>query len=216
MSPLIMTALAALAAATGIGWISASTWRAVEPPARGEPSGRSLAIVSTAFCEGIAILGVVAGLLAIFMDEPVAPIDEVLAGALPIAGAVLGIVLVIRHRRTIDPLVAIQATGFILGLGGLGLVVSFLGTIIADNGGEPGDPGFYVILALAQVIAIAGIALTSANSIQSMRGADVVATRAILARQILRSAIFELIGVGGFVIALLLIVTRASPARALP
>lgn len=216
MSPLVMTALAALAASTGIGWISASTWRPVKPPARGEPSGRSLAIVSMAFCEGIAVLGVVAGLLAIFMDEPVAPIDEVLAAALPIAGAVLGIVLVIRDRGTTDPWVAIQATGFILGLGGLGLVVSVLGTIIADNRGEPGNPGLYVVLALAQVIAIAGIALTSATSIQSMRGTDVVATRAILARQILRSAIFELIGVGGFVIALLLIVTRASPDGALP
>jgi hypothetical protein len=210
-----MTALAALAAAPAIGWISASTWRPGEPLTRGVPSGRSLAIISLAFCEGIAILGVVAGILAIYLDGPVAPIDEALAAALPIAGAVLGVVLVVRDRATTDSLVAIQATSFILGLGVLGPVVSFLGSMSASNRVDPGNPGPYLILGLAQPGAILGIALTSAVSIRSMRGADIVATRAILARQILRSAILELVGVGSFVIAIWLVVTGASPAGAL-
>jgi F0F1-type ATP synthase membrane subunit c/vacuolar-type H+-ATPase subunit K len=215
VSPLVMTAFAALAAATGIGWISASTWRPVEPPVRGEPSGRSLAIISMAFCEGMAVLGVVAGLLAIFMDVPVAPIDEALAAALPIAGAVLGVVLVVRDRAATDPKVAIFAANFILGLGVLGAVVSYLGTIIADHRVDLASPGPYVFLGLAQLIAIVGIAVTSASSIQAMRGADLAAAKAILARQVLRSTIFELVGVGAFVIALLFIVAGPG-AAALP
>jgi hypothetical protein len=165
-----------------------------------------------AFCEGIAILGVVAGILAIYTGRAVAPIDEVLAAVLPIAGVVLGIVMVVRDRATSDSRVAIQATSFILGLGVLGPVVAFLGSISASNRVDPGDPGLYLILGLAQLIAILGIALTSATSIRSMRGADIVATRVIFARQILRSAIFELVGVGSFVIAIWPVMTGARPA----
>lgn len=214
MGPLIMTGLAALAAAISIGWISASTWRPTEPPARGVPSGRSLAIVSMAFCEGIAILGIVVGLLAVFLAGPVAPGDELLAAALPIAGAVLGLVLVVRDRAMNDPYVAIQAIGFMLGLGILGLVVAYLATIFADTQVGPQLAGPYPILGLAQLVAIAGIAFTSAGSIRSMRGADLVAVRALLARQILRSAVFELVGVGSAVFAIWLIVTAASSAGA--
>jgi hypothetical protein len=167
-----------------------------------------------AFCEGLAILGVVAGILAIYTGGPVAVSDEVLAAALPIAGAVLGLVLVARDRATTDPLVAIQATSFIIGLGVLGPVVAFLGSMSASNRVITGNFAPYLILGLTQLLAILGIALTSAGSIRSMRGADIVATRAILSRQIVRSATFELVGVGSVVIAIWLVVTGAGPAGA--
>ncbi len=211
MSPLILTALAGLAATIGIGWIGAHTSRPVETPRRGEPSGRSLAIISIAFCEGIAVLGIVAGLLAIFMDGPVARIDETLAAALPIGGAVLGVVLIVRDRATTDRLVAIFAAAFVLGLGTLGLVVSILGTIITTDRTDMGSSWLYVVLGLAQLVAIGGLAVTSASSIRSMRGVDLVAARTILDRQILRSAMFELVGVGAFAFALLLLVFGAGP-----
>jgi F0F1-type ATP synthase membrane subunit c/vacuolar-type H+-ATPase subunit K len=211
LGPLIMTALAAAAAAPAIGWISASTRRPVESLGRGMPSGRSLAIVSMAFCEGIAILGVVAGILAIFWSGPVAPSDLLLAGVLPVAGAILGVALVVRDRTTTDSRVAIQAMVFVLGLGVLGPVVSLLGSITARNRVESANPELYLILGLAQLLAIVGIARTSAGSIRSMQGADLATTRGILARQMLRSARLEFIGVISFVIALWLVLHEPTP-----
>jgi len=160
-----------------------------------------------AFCEGMAILGVVAGLLAVYMDGPVVPTDRVLAAALPVAGAVLGIALVVRIQATADPQVVAQATGFILGLAVLGPIVSYLATISARDRVDPGNLAPYLILGLALLVAIVGIGVTSSSSIRSMHGADLGATKAIFDRQILRSAIFEIVGIGSFVIALWLLVT---------
>jgi hypothetical protein len=163
-----------------------------------------------AFCQGIAVLGIVAGLLAIYLDGPVAGIDEVLAAGLPIAGVVLGLALILRARATTDRPVAIQAIGFVLGLGVLGPIVAVLATISADNLVDTGFPGPYLILGLAQLGAILGIARTSAGSIQSMRGADLGAARAIMARQMVRSAIFELVGAGSAVTAIWLVIAGAN------
>jgi F0F1-type ATP synthase membrane subunit c/vacuolar-type H+-ATPase subunit K len=201
-----MTGLAALGAAPAIGWISASTWPPTEPPARGKPSGRSLAVISMAFCEGIAILAVVVGLLAIFSNGPIGTTDEALAAALPLTGAVFGLVLVLGAWTRSDRWVALQAGVFILGLGVLGAVVASLGMIIADVPGPEGN-WLYPVLGLVQFGAVLGIAITSGASIRAARGADAEVTRSIAERAILTWAAFELVGIGAFAIAIFLVFT---------
>ena len=68
MGPLLMTGLSAFGAAVALGLISTGTWPPDGAPvSRQVPTGRSLAIILMAFCMGVAVLGTVVGLLAIFV-----------------------------------------------------------------------------------------------------------------------------------------------------
>jgi len=135
LGPLVMTGLAALGAAVGIGWLCASSWIPThEPTDRRVLTGRSLALVSMAFCEGIAVLGVVVGILAVMTDGQIGLTDELLAAGPAVVGAVIGLGLVVRHRRTADPRLVPHAVVFIVGLANLGIVVALLAYILGEDG----------------------------------------------------------------------------------
>lgn len=209
MGPLVMTGLAALGAGVGIGWLHSSTWMPTnESTDRRVATGRGLAIVSMAICEGIAVLGVVVGVLAVMTDGQIAQTDGLLAAGPAVVGALVGLGLVVRHRQTADPRLIPQAVFFIVGLAALGIVVAVLAYSFGEDGPKHPIEGPFLILGLVSLASALAIGATGADAVRSMEGADETASKAIAARQISRSALFQLAGVGASVIAILLIVLR--------
>ena len=202
MGPLAMTALAGFGGAVSIGWISAQTRPSVKPPVRGQPSARSLAVIAMAFCEGMAILGVVVGLFGIFMHGPIGTGDEAIAAGLPMGGAALGLVLLFSNLSRSDLAVALQASVFIVGLGVLGGVVALLATFIAV---APSGQGSWVYPALgfALLLATGGVAITGARAIEAAQGADAAKTKLIADQVVRRWLAFEVIGFAAFGLGML-------------
>lgn len=202
MGPLVMVGLAALGAAPAIGWISASTWRPPELFARGVPSARALTVVSMAFCAGLGILGFVIGILAVYVGGGATTLDEVMAALPAVAGALIGLAMTQRERDRTDAAMAIQAGTFLVALGVLGVIAAFLATTVPVAKSSPGG-SLFAILGLVEAGAALGIGATSARSIRSMQGANADTVAQIYRRQIGRSGVFQLAGVGAFVVAML-------------
>jgi len=209
LGPLVMTGLAALGAAVGIGWLYASTWIPThEPTDRRVLTGRSLALVSMAFCEGIAVLGVVVGILAVMTDGQIAQTDRLFAAGPAVVGAVIGLGLVVRHRQTADPRLVPHAVVFIVGLANLGIVVALLAYILGEDGPKHPIEGPFVILGLVSLASALAIGRTGARAVRSLERADEIASKAIQAKQIARNALFQIAGVGASIIAVVLILAR--------
>lgn len=206
MGPLVMTGLATFGAAVGVGLLLSGTYPTTEPIDRRVPGSRSLAIVLMAFCEGIGVLGVVAGNLAVTLDGKVGANDALLAAGPAVTGALIGIAIVVRNRPTVNTALVPIATSFIVGMAMLGIVVAVLVVTLGDVGSKHPIDGPFEILGFVSVGASLAIGRTGATAIRSMEGASDEARKAISGRQIARSALFQAAGVAASAIAIALIV----------
>ncbi|MEO8437987.1 MAG: hypothetical protein ABI562_05970 [Chloroflexota bacterium] len=204
MGPMLMTGLAVFGATIALGLIASNTPRSTGPT-RDPASPRGLAIILMAIALGIAVLGVVVGLLAIFRGETSDPSSGLLATGPAVAGAILGLGLIVRRVGNTDPTATAYGVANIIGQGVLGAVVAVLAVLVVEEGtGKPADWPF-VILGLASAAAALGIGLTGARSLQALAGADESTAKAIRARQISRCLLFQAVGVGASVVAILLV-----------
>lgn len=189
--------------------LASGTWPPVNDVFdRRVPTGRSLAVILMAFCQGIAVFGVIVGLLAIFLGPSRDSGYGSLAAAPSITGALIGLVLIVRRWRSADRSIAATAALYLLGIAVLGFVVAMLGyfTDAAGTGGLVDWP--FVPLGLLAGTSALAIGGTGVAGIKAMRGADEAASRIIVQSEISRTAIFELAGIGACVVAILLIVVR--------
>jgi F0F1-type ATP synthase membrane subunit c/vacuolar-type H+-ATPase subunit K len=207
MGPMLMTGLACLGTAVGLGLLVSGTWRPVDEPVdRRVPTGRSLAIILMAFCESFAILGVIAGLLAILVVKAVHPGDGIFAAALGILGTVIGLGLVASQRRMADPVMSMIAGSYIAGVGVLGIVVAVLANVIVESGTRSLTEWPFVITGLISGASALAIGVIGGPAIQSMQGADPATSKAIVNAQIFRCLPFQVAGIGASVVAILLMV----------
>ncbi len=204
MSALAMTGLACFGAATAIGLVASSTVPTVAVR-RGAPSIRGLAIILMAFCEGIAVLGIVVGLLAIDSGLVQDPSSGILAAGAAIVGALVGIGLILANWGRSDRSVAVPGILFVAGLAMLGIVIAVLADVIdrIGTGSVAGWP--FAVLGTASALAALAIGVTGTAAIRSMIGKDEADMKAIVAAQISRCALFQMVGVGASVIAILLV-----------
>jgi hypothetical protein len=199
MGALLMTGLASFGAAVAIGLLAAGTSR----PTR--TASRSLAIVQMAFCEGIAVLGTMVGLLAVMTGAVPDPAGGLLAAGPAAAGAIVGLGLVVRHRPDSDPGVSTMGAMFVVGLAVLGIVVALLAFLIPQVGTTTLTGWPFIILGPVSAASALAIGVTGARALGSMAGADEETAKAIAARQISRGALFQLPAIGASVVAILLI-----------
>jgi F0F1-type ATP synthase membrane subunit c/vacuolar-type H+-ATPase subunit K len=206
MGPMLMTGLALFAAAVDNGLIASRTfpWPTTSGP--GSPV-RTLAIVLMAYVEGIAVLGVVVGQLAIFLAG--VPTDAgLLTATLAIVGAIVGIALIVLRRKAADRGITTIAVAFILGSGVLGLVIAVLAlTIETPDGSSVADAPF-VILGAATAAATLAIGVTGANAMRSLVGVDLPQARRIYNQQIRRCFPLQGVAIGSLFVALVLIIVR--------
>ncbi len=201
MGPLLMAGLACGGAAVAISLLAAGTSRPAGTASRG------FAVVQIAFCQGIAVLGVVAGLLAVFAGAVPDPAGGLLAAGPAAAGAIVGLGLVVRHRHGSDAGVSTIGAMGIVGLAVLGIVVALLAFVIPVVGTTTLSDWPFIILGPVSGASALAIGVTGARALGSMTGADEETAKVIAAAQISRGALFELAAIGASVVAILLIQT---------
>jgi F0F1-type ATP synthase membrane subunit c/vacuolar-type H+-ATPase subunit K len=203
MGPMLMTGLALFAAAVANGLIASRTfpWPATTGP--GSPV-RTLAIVLMAYVEGIAVLAVVVGQLAIFLVG--VPTDAgLLAAALAVVGSIVGIELIVLRWKAADRGITTIAVAFILGLGVLGLVIAVLAlTVEMPDPSSVADAPF-VVLGAATCGATLALGVTGANAMRSLVGVDLPRARTIYTQQLRRSFPLQAVAIGSLVVGLVLI-----------
>ncbi len=208
MGPLVMTGLATFGAAVGIGLLMSGTYPTSEPIDGRVPTSRGLAIVLMAFCAGLGVLGIVAGLLAVMLDVTVEPNDSLLAAGPAVMGALVGIAIIVRNRPTMNAALVPISISFIVGMAMLGVMVTVIAFSLGGLGTNLPIDGPFEILGLVSLIASVAIGRSGAAAIRSMNGASDDARRAISGRQIARSGLFQAAGVAASVIAIVLVVRQ--------
>ena len=205
MGPLLFTGLACFGGAVAIGLVAASTSRPVGVTGEAAAS-RGLAIVLMAFAQGIAVLGVVIGLLAVTLGAVRDPAGGLLAAGPAVAGAVVGIGLIVRRAASSDAQVSIVAAMFIVGMAVLGIVVALLGVFIVEVERSTLSDWPFVILGFASGASAIAIGVTGTRTVPKMTGADDQTRKALQSAQISRIVPFEAIAVGCSGIGILLVV----------
>lgn len=219
MGPLLVTGAACFGAAVGIGLITAAAERAFERTA--EPAAvRGLYIVLAAFLDGIGVLGVVIGILAIFLADVGDTTGAVLAAAPAVGGAAAGIILAGRAALSWRSPVFV-GTRFIGGLGVLGVVVGTFAVMMGSGRTIRSGDAPFVIIAFVMLAAAIGLGLSGARGLDALGqarsgGGSAAGTPGtdeyIRARVMMRAAILEFTAVVVVTGAILLIVLDRRPA----
>jgi hypothetical protein len=204
-----MSGLAALGAAVGIGMVFSGTFHPTQEPAgRRARRGRRLALTEMVTCEGVAVGGLIAGILAVMTDGQIGQWDGILAAGPAFVGAIIGLGLVVRHNQTADRALLPLAAMFITGPAVLGIVVALLGLFLGDVGARHPIEGPFFVLGLVSLGSALAIGETAARAIKSMEGADEATINGLATKQLLRSWVFQAISGVATIIAIVLILVR--------
>lgn len=205
MGPMLMTGLGCFGAAVAIGLLVDATSRPTTPVVGPVPA-RSLAVISIAIAVGSGVLGVVVGLVAIQTGAVIDPASGVFAAAPAVVGFIVGVVLIVRGRRDVDPAVTAIAVPFLIGQATLGPVVAALAIFIPAESGPVPTEWPFVVLGLVLGASALGIGLTGSRTLRAMKGVDDTTAKVLTARQISMGLPFQLGGIAATAIAILLIV----------
>lgn len=208
MGPLLLTGLATGGAAIAIGLTAASATRTTRSALPAPPS-RRLAVILMAFAEGSGVWGVVIGLLAVTTGEVDARgAAPIVAPVLALVGAAIAFLAMIRNFGNLDPRFAPIAIMFIIGLAVLALVVAILAITIRERGARVPETWPFAILGLVVAGSVIGLGMSGARSLRAIAGLDDSAAVAVSSKAILRCLPFQVVAIGAFVLAILLIVQR--------
>ncbi len=200
MGPLLLTGLICFAAAVALGLLTSSV-----RPLDGKEHGaqvRGLFIVQAAFVVGIAIWGVVVGVLAVTAGHPT---GALLAAGPAVAGAVFGVAMALRSadggaRRTSS-----VGVWLIVWVGSLGVVVGLLATFIAEYATRSLSDWPFVVLGVAGSVAVLGVGWTGSAALRAIDGADAAGVETIRAAQLTRCLWLEIAGLAAIGIAIAIV-----------
>lgn len=211
MGPLLVTGAGCFGAAIAMGLITAAAGRALSETA--EPlSVRAVYILLAAFIEGMGVLGVVIGILAIAEAKIGDPSSAVVAAVPAVGGSVAGIILALRGGRSA---VRILGLSFIVGLGYLGVVVGVLAIAIGEGARLGMGDAPFAIIAIVYVVAPIGLGISGVRSIADVGRARSVGPSGIRQpgtveflriRVVGRAALFQTVTIVATVAATLLVV----------
>lgn len=208
MGPLLMTGLACFGAAVGIGLLASAAVLPAGPPAAVASyrlASRSLVIVLAAFAEGVAVLGIVVGLLAVESGLVTDPADGIFAAGPALLGALIGLGLILVHSSTLDARTAAFCAMFTIGIGLLGVVVAALAWFIAVPGAETGGGLAFTVLGLVSGTAAVGLGVVGTGGIRTIPDGDADALKAYQSRVIYRSTPFQVAGIAASAVAIALV-----------
>ncbi len=202
MGPFWLTGIVLFGATMALGLLTSSV-RPLGTPEAAAPA-RSLFVIHAAYIEGIGILGVVVGLLAITNGLPAAPI--VVAGP-AVVGAGVGLGIVLARRRSLEPTTTTIGAMFIVGLAVLGIVVAILGRTLAVQRTVEVLDWPFIVGGLVAAAAALEIGRSGGIAVGNTIGADADAAALIRERQIRRcfwAELAALVALGGAITTLLL------------
>ncbi|HEX5823046.1 MAG TPA: hypothetical protein VFY18_01180 [Candidatus Limnocylindrales bacterium] len=206
MGPLLLTGLALFGAILGIGLVAQSA--AVPEAAIDQVSpARRLAVILIAFAAGCGVLGVVEGLLAITQGAIAGSASAAIPLVSAIAGAVLGLMPVVRNAGRLDPWVTSKAVAFAGGLVALAVVVGFLAAMIqAVPRGSPSDWPF-TLLGVVSAAGTIGIGAVGGRWVRRVVAVDDEVAVTLVRTAITRILPFEVAGYVASLIGIALVVT---------
>ena len=208
MGPLLMTGLACFGAAVAIGSIAAGSSPPAGPPdkvASYQLAARAMAIVLVAFVEGVAVIGVVVGMLAIEGGAVTKPSDGIFAAGPALIGALIGLGLILTNVSNVSVTTALICSLFIGTIGVLSVIVASLAWFIAEPAFTPPADWPFVILGLVSGGAALGIGVTGGRTVRGIPDADDQTRQRYQAAQVYRSMPFQVAAIGASAIAIVLV-----------
>ena len=205
MGPMLMTGLACFGAAVAIGLLARATWQPTATVV--DATTRSLAYILMAFAEGVAVVGIVVGILAVNAGVVTDPAVGVLAAGPAVLGVVVGMTLVVGAAARSDPQMSFFGVLFIVPLGVLGVVVALLATFLVADAASNLVVWPFLLLAPACAASALAVGMSGGVAIRSMRGVDEPTAVAIHAEGVSRCARFVAVALVSTVIAIALIAT---------
>jgi F0F1-type ATP synthase membrane subunit c/vacuolar-type H+-ATPase subunit K len=193
MGPLLMTGLSVLGATIAIGLVAGRTPQSARPVEQAQPSlVRTLAIILFAYAEGVGVLGVVVGLLAVTIGRIAPDTNRWLAISPAFVGAILGLALAYRSAYEPNRQVRTLALAFIVALAVLAAVVAYLSDVLSAIGSAPPQ----LPLALAGAIAAAatvGMGWVGSAALPALVDAEQEPGRQLISQQIRRVLPYQLV-----------------------
>jgi hypothetical protein len=226
VGPMLMTGLACAGALVALALIATSTTPSTEGPgappvkslfpfsfawatrgARRADRPRALATILMAYTMGLSVLGVIVGLLGIFLVEGAhEPSAGLWAVGPPIVAAVVAARSLVGHRRTARREVLVTAAFYSFGVLDLSFVVALLGVFIIGHGSNSPPDWPFLILGTASGLASVALGRSGARALMSMAGVDDEQAKAILGAALIRGIGFQTVGVVASAIGIVLIV----------
>ena len=209
MGPLLMTGLACFGAAVGIGLLASAAVLPAGPPARiasYRTASRGLVIILAAFVEGVAVLGIVVGLLAVESGLVADPSDGIFAAAPALVGAIIGLGLILVNASTLDTQTAAFCAMFTIAIGLLGVVVAALAWFIAVPVAQTGVGLTFTVLGLISGAAAIGLGAVGGRGVGVIPDGDLDAQKAYQSRVVYRSMPFQVAAIGASAVAIVLVV----------
>jgi hypothetical protein len=208
MGPLLLTGMALFGAAVAVGTVATRT----SPPPPGPSSARvtpvrRLALILIAFASGCGVSGVVAGILAIELVGAIDATSYTIVAGLAIAGAVIGLLPIVRDAGRLDPWVVSKAVVAIVCLALLGLVVAVLASVIREAVAAAPPAWPFPILGLISAGGSIGLGVVGGRSLPAIAAADEAAGTALMAKAIPRIVPFELAAYASSIVGIVLIVS---------
>ena len=203
-----MTGLACFGAAVAIGLVAAGSTPPSGPPdkvASYQLAARTLAIILTAFVEGVAVIGVVVGMLAIEVGSVTDPADGIFAAGPALIGALIGLGLILTHVTNVSVTTALICSGFIVAIGVLSVIVASLAWFIAEPVAAPPNDWPFVVLGLVSGGAALGIGVVGGRAVRGIPDADDQTRQRYQAAQVYRSMPFQVAAIGASAIAIVLV-----------
>jgi F0F1-type ATP synthase membrane subunit c/vacuolar-type H+-ATPase subunit K len=202
MGPLLLTGLVCLGGSVALGLLTSNMPRLGVNSER-DTRVRGLFAVQAAFINGMAILGVVVGLLAVDLGHPV---GGFLAAGPAAAGAIIGVAIAL-DAGGLDRRASSLGLSFIAGLGVLGVVAGLIATLVDGPGATSVVDWPFVVLGLIGGASALGVGLTGGVALRATEGVDADAVKSIQIAQLTRCLWLLIAGDGavGIAIALLLL-----------
>jgi F0F1-type ATP synthase membrane subunit c/vacuolar-type H+-ATPase subunit K len=211
MGPLLTTGLTVLGATIAIGLIAGRAPQGGRPVERGQASlVRTLAIILFAYAEGIGVLGIVVGLLAVTIGRIAPDTNRWLSIAPAFVGAILGLALAYRSAYAPNRQVRSVAITFIVALAILTAVVAYLSDLLSAIGSAPPPDLPFALAGVIAAVATVGMGWVGSAALPALVDAEQEPGRQLISQQIRRVLPYQLVAfvASGVAIAMVAITPR--------
>ena len=196
MGAMLLTGLACLGAELGHALL------VTRSSAKVNDAVRRFTIIALALPQGLAVIGVVVGLLAVFSGKVHDPATSLLAAGLAVLGGLIALAVILRDRSEHDPRLVAIGAAYVAGLAVLGAVVAALAMLVTDVSPTPVTD--WPLVVLGPIIGLAALSLgwLAAGSIGQIAATPPSASNAAVAKSINRLFVVQMIGVAAGVAAI--------------
>lgn len=199
MGAMLLTGLACLGAELGHARL------VTRSSAQVNDAVRRFTIIALALPEGLAVIGVVVGLLAVFAGKVQDPTTSLLAAGPAVLGGLIALAVILRDRSEHDSRLVAIGAAYVVGLAVLGAVVAALAMLVTDVAPTPVTDWPLVVLGPIVGLAALSIGWLAAGSIGRITAAPLAAANEAVARSFSRLFVAQMIGVAAGATAIALI-----------